>query len=86
MKLSIQKWGNSASVRLPAPLLEQLGAGIGSALEVSITKEGLLLKPERRPQYRLEELIAEQIKELPAGELPLVEGWDALPELGQETT
>lgn len=81
MKLSIQKWGNSASVRLPAPLLEQLGAGIGSALEVSITKEGLLLKPERRPRYQLADLMAE----MPAGELPLVEGWDAMPALGQET-
>lgn len=80
MKLSIQKWGNSASVRLPAALLEQLGAGIGSALEVSITKEGLLLKPERRPHYTLTDLLAE----MPAGDLPMAEGWDEMPTLGQE--
>lgn len=80
MKLSIQKWGNSASVRLPAALLEQMGASIGSALHVSITKDGLLLKPERRPQYRLSELLAE----MPSGALPAVEGWDELPAVGQE--
>lgn len=80
MKLSIQKWGNSASVRLPAALLEQMGAGIGSALEVSVTKEGLLLKPERRPHYKLTDLLAE----MPVGELPAVEGWDEMPVVGQE--
>ncbi|MCB5184226.1 AbrB/MazE/SpoVT family DNA-binding domain-containing protein [Methylobacillus gramineus] len=81
MKLSIQKWGNSASVRLPAALLEQMGAVVGSALEVSITKEGLLLKPERRPHYKLTDLLAE----MPAGKLPSVEGWDEMPVVGQET-
>lgn len=81
MKLSIQKWGNSASIRLPAALLEQLGADIGSVLEVSITKEGLLLKPARRPRYKLAELMTE----MHAGGLPTLEGWDARPGLGQET-
>lgn len=81
MKLSIQKWGNSASVRLPVTLLEQIGAGVGSSLEVSVTKEGLLLKPERRPHYKLTDLLAE----MPAGELPSVEGWDDMPSVGQET-
>lgn len=80
MKLSIQKWGNSASVRLPAALLEQIGAGIGSALEVSVTKEGLLLKADRRPRYKLTDILAE----MPAGELPKIEGWDDIPMVGKE--
>lgn len=90
MKLSIQKWGNSASVRLPAALLEQMGASIGSALEVSITDEGLLLKPERRPQYTLNELLSEMADSqlpdspLPDGKLPVEPGWDDMPAAGQE--
>lgn len=80
MKLSIQKWGNSASIRLPAALLQQLGVEVGSTLEVSITKEDLLLKPERRPHYKLTDLLAE----IPADGLPSVEGWDDMPVVGQE--
>lgn len=80
MKLSIQKWGNSASVRLPAALLEQIGASIGTGLEVSITKEGLLLKPERRPHYSLDALLAE----MPGDSLPQVADWENLSPLGQE--
>ena len=81
MKLSIQKWGSSASVRLPAVLLEQIGVEIGAVLEVSITKEGLLLKPERRPHDKLVDMLAE----MPTGDLPTVEGWDDMPVVGQES-
>jgi len=80
MRLSIQKWGNSASVRLPATLLEQIGAGVGSTLEVTVTKDGLLLKPERRPHYKLADLLAE----MPSEPLPRVEGWEGMPAVGQE--
>ena len=79
MRLAIQKWGNSASVRLPAALLEQIGVVVGSALDVTVTKDGLLLKPERRPHYKLADLMAEM-----SGELPRVEGWDDIPTVGQE--
>ena len=79
MQLSIQKWGNSASVRLPVVLLEQIGAEVGSALDVTVTNEGLLLKPRRRPSYKLEGLLAEM-----HGKLPRVEGWDEMPMQGKE--
>lgn len=80
MRLSIQKWGNSASVRLPAALLEQIGAEVGSSLEVTVTKDGLLLKPEKRKTYKLSELLAE----MPGDSFPRVEGWDETPAVGQE--
>ncbi|MDR2209695.1 MAG: AbrB/MazE/SpoVT family DNA-binding domain-containing protein [Azoarcus sp.] len=80
MRLSIQKWGNSASVRLPVVLLEQIGAEIGSTLDVTVTQEGLLLKPKRRPSYKLEDLLAE----MQGSELPRVEGWDEMPAQGKE--
>jgi antitoxin ChpS len=80
MQLSIQKWGNSASVRLPVVLLEQIGAEVGSTLDVTVTQEGLLLKPKRRPSYKLEDLLAE----MQGDELPRVEGWDEMPARGKE--
>lgn len=59
MRLSIQKWGNSASVRLPAALLAQIGATIGTELSVAVTHDGLLLKPEKtRKHYNLADLVA----------------------------
>ncbi|WP_297575925.1 AbrB/MazE/SpoVT family DNA-binding domain-containing protein [uncultured Deefgea sp.] len=59
MRLSIQKWGNSASVRLPALLLEQMGVGIGSELTATITQDGLVLRPKKqRKQYNLADLLA----------------------------
>ena len=81
MQLSIQKWGNSASVRLPDVLLEQIGAEVGSTLDVAVTQEGLLLKPKCRSSYKLDDLLAE----MQGSELPRVEGWDETPMQGKET-
>jgi antitoxin ChpS len=54
MKLNIQKWGNSAAVRLPTMMLTQIGATIGDSIEVD---------PEAfkvaKPKYKLSELMAE---------------------------
>ncbi|WP_454726407.1 MULTISPECIES: AbrB/MazE/SpoVT family DNA-binding domain-containing protein [Cupriavidus] len=58
MELSIQKWGNSAAVRLPAALLEQLKLMLGDKLTVDLRPEGILLKPAR-PRYVLAELVAQ---------------------------
>lgn len=58
MELSIQKWGNSAAVRLPAALLDQLKVALGDKLAVDVRPEGLMLKPARR-KYALSELIAQ---------------------------
>ncbi|MDR5783946.1 AbrB/MazE/SpoVT family DNA-binding domain-containing protein [Caballeronia sp. LZ065] len=57
MELSIQKWGNSAALRLPAALLEQVRAAIGDKLIIEIRPEGILLAPAR-PRYSQVQLIA----------------------------
>lgn len=67
MKLSIQKWGNSAAVRLPAALLEHLGIATGDQLDVHIRPDGLMLKPAR-PRYSLAELLAQCDAGLPTAE------------------
>lgn len=54
MKLNIQKWGNSAAIRLPATMLSQIGAAIGDAVEV---------EPEAfrvaKPKYKLANLLSQ---------------------------
>lgn len=55
--LRLQKWGNSAAVRLPARLLTALNAKIGDALETEIRNGELLIRPVKR--YRLSDLLAE---------------------------
>jgi antitoxin component of MazEF toxin-antitoxin module len=78
MKLNIQKWGNSAAVRLPNLMLTQLGAKVGDAFEVEISPEALLLRVAR-PRYKLADLLAE----MPEG-LPRAEGWEDMPPVGRE--
>jgi antitoxin ChpS len=58
MELSIQKWGNSAAVRLPAALLNQVHLTLGDKLTVDVRPEGIVLIPAR-PKYSLEELVAQ---------------------------
>ena len=42
IELSIQKWGNSAAIRLPAPLLSQLNLHLGDKFTAKICNEGLM--------------------------------------------
>ncbi|MBN3835164.1 AbrB/MazE/SpoVT family DNA-binding domain-containing protein [Burkholderia sp. Ac-20344] len=58
MELKIQKWGNSAAVRLPAVLLEQMHASVGGSLNADVRPDGVLLTPARR-KYALDELVAQ---------------------------
>lgn len=58
MELSIQKWGNSAAVRLPTELLGIMKVSLGDKLTVNIQPDGVLLKAAR-PAYSLAELVAQ---------------------------
>ncbi|MBL4867525.1 MAG: PbsX family transcriptional regulator [Pseudomonadales bacterium] len=59
MQLEIQKWGNSAAVRLSKTLLEQLSSGIGDRFEVEVRDGGLFLTPlQDQPEFDLDELLA----------------------------
>lgn len=78
MKLNIQKWGNSAAVRIPATMLAQLGARVGDAFEVEVSRGAATLRVTK-PKYQLADLMAE----MPDG-LPRAEGWDEMPAIGKE--
>ncbi|PWF43964.1 AbrB/MazE/SpoVT family DNA-binding domain-containing protein [Massilia glaciei] len=57
MELSVQKWGNSAAVRLPTELLGMLKVGLGDKLTVDVRAGGVLLKA-KRPTFSLNDLVA----------------------------
>lgn len=58
MELSVQKWGNSAAVRLPVELLKVLKVSLGDKLLVNIQNDGVSLKAAR-PSFALADLIAQ---------------------------
>ena len=77
MKLSIQKWGNSAAIRLPASMLTQIGASIGDAIEL----DPAMVKVAK-PKYKLVDLIAQCNKNAPP---PAdMAAWDAMTPVGRE--
>lgn len=58
MELAVQKWGNSAVVRLPTELLRMLKVTLGDKLAVEIRPDGVLLKA-KRPAFSLNDLVAQ---------------------------
>jgi antitoxin ChpS len=81
MELSIQKWGNSAAIRLPAALLDRLQVALGDKLAVDIRPDGIMLKPKRQT-YVLEDLIAQCNQNAPMPEDLSV--WNGLHPVGRE--
>ena len=58
MELSVQKWGNSAAVRLPTELLGILKISLGEKLVVDVRPDGVLLKAKRQI-FSLDDLVAQ---------------------------
>jgi antitoxin ChpS len=81
MELSIQKWGNSAAVRLPTELLGILKASLGDKLSVDVRPEGVMLKA-KRPAYSLSDLVAQC--DMSAKEPADMEAWNTIKSVGNE--
>lgn len=77
MKLNIQKWGNSAAIRLPAAMLAQIGATIGDAVEVDPQAFQVA-----KPKYKLAELLGQCDKNAPAPDD--LASWDNVTPVGAE--
>lgn len=81
MELSIQKWGNSAAVRLPTELLRILNASLGDKLSVHVRPDGILLKA-RRPSYALADLVSQC--DMEAKEPADMAAWAGIRPVGRE--
>lgn len=55
MRVEVQKWGNSAAVRVPALALKDAGMQVGQSLELRVEDGKLVLAPAAE---RLEDLLA----------------------------
>jgi antitoxin MazE len=56
MSVALRKWGNSIGVRLPRPLLEQVGLSEGALVDVLVEGDHLVIR-RRRP--KLAELLSQ---------------------------
>lgn len=81
MELSVQKWGNSAAVRLPTELLGMLKVTLGDKLSVNVQPDGVLLKAAR-PSYSLLDLVAQCDQKAPQPED--LAAWADLKPVGRE--
>jgi antitoxin MazE len=57
VQTKIQKWGNSLGLRIPKSFAEEAGVEAGSDVDLSIEDGGLVVRPARRPKYRLQDLL-----------------------------
>jgi antitoxin MazE len=56
MAVTLQKWGNSVGVRLPKPMLEQVGLKEGAQVDVQVEGDHLVI---RRKRLNLADLLAQ---------------------------
>jgi antitoxin MazE len=57
MKAVVRKWGNSASVRIPAALLKAARLALDEPVDVREESGRIVIEPARRKEYDLAELV-----------------------------
>ena len=57
MKAVVKKWGNSASVRIPAAIMQAARLDLDDAVELREESGRIVIEPVRRKDYDLEELV-----------------------------
>jgi len=55
--VNVRKQGGAAVITIPADVLKILNIGIGSELDINITKKGFTARPTRHKRYTLSELL-----------------------------
>lgn len=58
-RIRLRKVGGSVMFPIPKPLLESLGLTAASSLDLSVSGGALVARPQTRPKYHLDELIAQ---------------------------
>jgi len=57
MESRIRKWGNSLGLRIPKSLAEQTGVREGSAVNLTVEEDRLVVTPVRVEAYGLKDLL-----------------------------
>jgi antitoxin MazE len=62
MVTKIQKWGNSLGLRIPKSFAKEAGVDEGSAVDIFLEGDRLVIRPVRRERYQLSDLLS-QVRE-----------------------
>lgn len=62
MVTKIQRWGNSLGLRIPKSIAKDAGVEEGSAVDLSIEGDRIVIQPVRPSRYQLKDLVS-QIRE-----------------------
>ena len=57
MRVHVRKWGNSASVRIPASVMASAALGVDQLVDVREEGGRIVIEPVRAPAYELDELL-----------------------------
>ncbi|MDO8902260.1 MAG: AbrB/MazE/SpoVT family DNA-binding domain-containing protein [Phenylobacterium sp.] len=63
MRVQVKKWGNSASVRIPASVMAAASLRIDQAVEVREEDGRIIIEPVAAPSYDLDDLLAKMTPE-----------------------
>lgn len=55
----LRKVGGSVMMAVPPPILERLELRAGAMVDLQVDQERLIVKPQMRPRYTLDELLAQ---------------------------
>jgi len=58
MRATVKKWGNSASIRIPAALMDAANLELDDAVEVREEGGRIIIEPVRQKRYELVKLLA----------------------------
>ncbi len=58
MRAIVKKWGNSASVRIPAALMDAAKLELDDAVDVREEGGRIIIEPVRQKRYELDKLLA----------------------------
>ncbi len=81
MRAKVQKWGNSAAVRLPVAVLEAAGLTLDQSVEIQVSEGNVVIKAvSQTPRYEIDELVAGITAENRHTDI----AWESEPPIGRE--
>jgi antitoxin MazE len=78
MTTKVKRWGNSLAIRIPHGIATELMLTENSTIDLHAENGRIVVKPSKRPRYRLEDLVAQITPENLHGE------WNTGPAVGNE--
>ena len=58
MRVTVRKWGNSASVRIPSSVMTAARVRLDQAVDIREERGRIVIEPVRKPSVNLDDLIA----------------------------